>query len=85
MKQKINKFDNTADIFEETSGESKAITQKMARSRKYDRLRIMEDRVRQCKILLLRRVNEAEKILEKILIQHFGEDGFNPNNLKTDK
>lgn len=73
MKQKTNRFNNRADIFEETSGESKAITQKMARSRKYDRLRIMEDRVRQCKILLLRRVNEAEKILEKILIQHFGE------------
>lgn len=45
----------------------------MARSRKYDRLRIMEDRVRQCKTLLLRRVSEAEEVLEKILTQHFGE------------
>ena len=31
----------------------------------------MEDRVRQCKILLLRRVNEAEKILEKIFDSAF--------------
>ena len=46
MKQKINRFNNRADIFEETSGESKVITQKMARSRKYDRLRIMEDSAR---------------------------------------
>lgn len=33
----------------------------------------MEDRVRQCKTLLLRRVSEAEEVLEKILTQHFGE------------
>jgi hypothetical protein len=39
----------------------------MARRRKYDRLRIMAYRLRQCKILL-RRVNQAEEILEKILI-----------------
>ena len=38
----------TADTFEERNDESKAITKKTARSRKYDRLRIIEDRMIKC-------------------------------------